>query len=195
MAISSASAVISDCDGVPGQQTHCTQCKERLRGKHSHPGQWKSELQQFLLKYSEIPGSLCVCKACELSIQQGLHGKYEAEYIPRWIKRNIKKEKQCCCVPGCDKTSERSCVFADFDTICEAANVSVSEEEVSSPLHLCSEHYYATHSYCRCVSECALCGSKSKHRAGNDKGAPLRHLPQPETIKVLLHKAGNLRNV
>ena len=46
-----------------------------------------------------------------------------------------------------------SCVFADFDTICEAANVSVSEEEVASPLHLCSEHYYATYSYCRCVSE------------------------------------------
>ena len=86
---------------------------------------------------------------------------------------NITKEKQCCCVPGCGKTSERSCVFADFDTICEAANVSVSEEEVSSPLHLCSEHYYATYSYCRCVSECALCGSKSKHRAGNDKRVPL----------------------
>ena len=52
MATSSASAVISDCDGVPGQQSHCTLCKERLRGRHSHPGQWKSELQQFLLKYS-----------------------------------------------------------------------------------------------------------------------------------------------
>ena len=96
----------------------------------------------------------------------------------------------CCCV-GCDKTSECSCVFADFDTICEAANVSVSEEEVSSPLDLCSEHYYATYSYCRCVSECALCGSKSNHHAGNDKGAPIRHIPQPETIKVLLDEAGN----
>ena len=52
---------------------------------------------------------------------------------------------------------ECSCVFADIDAICQAANVSVSEEEVSSPLHLCSEHYYATYSYCRCVSECALC--------------------------------------
>ena len=60
-------------------------------------------------------------------------------------------------------------MFADFDTICEAADyVTVSEEEVSSPLHLCSEHYYATYSYCQCVSECALFGSKSKHRAGND---------------------------
>ena len=34
------------------------------------------------------------------------------------------------------------------------------------------------------------CGSTSKHRAGNDKWAPLRPLPQPETIKVLLGKAG-----
>ena len=69
--------------------------------------------------------------------------------------------------------------------------MSVSEEEVSSPLHLRSEHYYATYSYCRCVSECALCGSKSKHHAGNDKRAPLRPLPQPETINVLLDEAGN----
>ena len=46
---SCASAVISDCDSVPGQQSRCTLCKERLRGRHSHPGQWKSELQQFLL--------------------------------------------------------------------------------------------------------------------------------------------------
>ena len=67
----------------------------------------------------------------------------------------------------------------------------MSDEEVSSPLHFCSEHYYATYSYCRCVSECALCGSKSKHRAGNDKRAPLRHLPQPETSNVLLDAAGN----
>ena len=40
---------MSDCDGVPGQQSRCTLCKERLRGRHSHPGQWKSELHQFLL--------------------------------------------------------------------------------------------------------------------------------------------------
>ena len=71
----------------------------------------------------------------------------------------------------------------------------MSEEEVSSPLHLCSEHYYATYSYCRCVSECALCGSKSKHCAGNDKRAPLRPLPPPETIKVLLDRQETFRNV
>ena len=48
-AMSSASAVIGDCDGVPGQQSRCTLCKQPLRGTHSHPGQWKSQLQQFLL--------------------------------------------------------------------------------------------------------------------------------------------------
>ena len=56
MAKSSASAVISDYDGVPGQRSDCTLCKQPLRGTHSHPGQWKSEFQQFL-NYSEIPGS------------------------------------------------------------------------------------------------------------------------------------------
>ena len=35
-----------------------------------------------------------------------LHGKYKGEFIPRWIKQNIKKEKPCnCCVSGCGKTS------------------------------------------------------------------------------------------
>ena len=152
-------------------------CANSLLGVHSHPGQWKSELQQFLLKYSEIPGSSCVCKACDLTIRRGLHGKYKGEFE----LNKTSQRKQCCCVPGCGKTSECSCTDFDtiilcavFDTVCEAANVSVSEEEVSSPLHLWSEHYNATYSYCRCVSECALCGSKSKHRAGNDKRAPLR---------------------
>ena len=42
------SAVISDCDGVPGQQSLCTLCKGRLRGRHTHPRQWISDLQQFL---------------------------------------------------------------------------------------------------------------------------------------------------
>ena len=51
MAMSSASAVISDCDGVPGQQSHCTLCKQPLRGTHSHPGQWKSELLQSTVRY------------------------------------------------------------------------------------------------------------------------------------------------
>ena len=80
MTMSSASAVISGCDSVPGQQSYCTLCKQPLRGTHSHPGQWKSELQQFLLNYSEIPGSSCVCKACEHSIRRGLHGKYKGEF-------------------------------------------------------------------------------------------------------------------
>ena len=65
----------------------------------------------------------------------------------------------------------------------------VSEEEVSTPLRLCSEHYYATY---QCVSECSLCDSKSTHYAGNDKCVHLRPLPQPVTIKVLLDEAGNL---
>ena len=48
MVMSSASAVIS---GVPGQQSRCTLCKQPLMGTHSHPGQRKSELQQFFLRY------------------------------------------------------------------------------------------------------------------------------------------------
>ena len=48
-AMSSVSAVIGNCDGVPGQQSWCTLCKQPLRATHSHPGQWKSEL------YTAVP--------------------------------------------------------------------------------------------------------------------------------------------
>ena len=116
------------CAGnVYDEQSSCTLCRERLRGAHSHPGQWKCELLQFLLKYSEIPMSACVCKPCERSIRRGLGGKF-VEFSPRWVKHGIKKQKQkqCCCVPGCGKTSERTCAFAPFSMICEAAHVSVS---------------------------------------------------------------------
>ena len=89
MAMCSVLAVISNCDGVPGQQSRCTLCKGCLRGRHTHPGQWKSV---FLLKYSGIPGTSCVCGACEFSVRQGLHGKYKGQYIPRWINKTLKKK-------------------------------------------------------------------------------------------------------
>ena len=49
----------------PGKQSRCSLCREHLRSLQTQ--QWKSELEQFLLKYTEIEVS-CVCKACECSI-------------------------------------------------------------------------------------------------------------------------------
>ena len=43
-----------------GMQSRCALCHERLGDVHSHPGQWKCELQQFLLRYTDIPLSSCV---------------------------------------------------------------------------------------------------------------------------------------
>ena len=43
--------------------SHCALCKERLKDVHSHPGQWKVELQQFLLRYrlySAVPLPVCI---------------------------------------------------------------------------------------------------------------------------------------
>ena len=57
-------------------QSHCALCNKRLRDAHSHPGQWKSELQQFLLSYSAIPLSSCVCKANKRSLRRGLSGRF-----------------------------------------------------------------------------------------------------------------------
>ena len=51
--------------------SHCALCKERLKDVHSHPGRWKVELQQFLLRYSDVPLTACVCRADEISIKKG----------------------------------------------------------------------------------------------------------------------------
>ena len=67
---------------VSDLQRRCSLCRERLRDAHSHPGQWKSELQQFLLTYSKISVGLCVSKPCKTSMRQGLYGKLEGEFIP-----------------------------------------------------------------------------------------------------------------
>ena len=59
----------SVCD--QSHQSRCALCKERLRGVHSHPGQWKSDLQQLLQEHNPcIPLSACVCRADELSFFQ-----------------------------------------------------------------------------------------------------------------------------
>ncbi len=46
--------------GGKSYQERCSLCKERLRGAHSHPEQWQGELQQFLLRYADIPDPLHV---------------------------------------------------------------------------------------------------------------------------------------
>ena len=56
---------------------------------------------------------------------------------------------------------------------------------------LFSQHYYTVHSFCRTDVECALCGSKCRHRATIDRSLPLRPVPQPQSINVLLQEAGN----
>ena len=93
-----------------------------------------------------------MCKACERSIRRGLLGKYKVE------SKHQKRKAMLLCTRlwqnlGC------SCVFADFDTICEAANfnVSVSEDEVYTYL----AHYISvqsnimppTHTADACVCE------------------------------------------
>ena len=149
-------------------EIQCALCHERLKDAHSHPGQWNSELQQFLLQYTTVPLSSCVCKADEVSIRRGLGGKQKG-FIPRWVKREMQKQKQSCCVPGCCVIAERTCVFASFDTICAASNASSDEPatgRVTDSLPLCIQHYHTVYKYCNPenVPECALCGSKRRHR-------------------------------
>ena len=61
-----------------------------------------------------------------------MSGKFRGQYIPRWIKQNLKKQQQCCYVPGCGSTSEHSSELFSSDIICEVANVNVSEKEVTN---------------------------------------------------------------
>ena len=88
-------------------ESRCAPCSERLKDSHTHPEQWKSELQQLLLHYSSIPMTACVCRADERSSSMG-------GFNPRWVKRKVHKSNPVCCVPGCSITSERVCAFASF---------------------------------------------------------------------------------
>ena len=85
-------------DEVPGQE-NCFSLGAS-RHTHSHPGQWKSELQQFLLRHSETSMSSHACKACERSLRRGMSGKCKGEHSPHVgiMQQELKKKKLCCCV-------------------------------------------------------------------------------------------------
>ena len=145
-------------------QSRCQLCNDRLRDTHTHPLHWNNELQQFLLRYSAIPLTSCVCKADKRSIRRGFCGKFKGEFILRWVKHGIKKQKPPCCVPGCSVMSEHSCGFASYDVICAAVSVSVDKASASA-YPLCAQHYYTVFDFCLNDIEFALCGCKRSHHA------------------------------
>ena len=126
MSTDEASNHESTCNGT---ESRCALCHEHLKGRHTHPELWACDLQQFLLRYTAIPLGSCVCRADQVSIKKGLGlaGKHKDEFIPRWIKRELQKQKSSCCVPGCGMVAECTCVFASFDTICAATSVNTDE--------------------------------------------------------------------
>ena len=67
-----ASVPKSKFSACKSTQSRCALCYERMKDVHSHPGQWKSDLQQFLLQYTTIPLTSCVCRADPDSIKKGL---------------------------------------------------------------------------------------------------------------------------
>ena len=102
-------------------------------------------------------------------------------------------------VPGCNVVDEHTftCVFASFDTICAASDVSIDEpadDTASSSFLLCMQHYHTVYKHCNpeSVLECALCGCKRRHHVGSKLPWKFRHVAQPESIHILLQDMGNL---
>ena len=195
MSTDEASNRESTCNGT---ESRCALCHERLKGRHTHPELWACDLQQFLLRYTAIPLGSCVCRADQVSIKKGLGlaGKHKDEFIPRWIKRELQQQKSSCCVPGCGMVAECTCVFASFDTICAAISVNTDESATvadTNSFPLCVQHYHIVYKHCNreSVVECALCGSKRKHRASSNLRWTFRPVPQPESVAVLLQETGN----
>ena len=60
-------------------------------------------------------------------------------------------------------------------------------------LTLCTQHYHTVYKHChpQSVPECALCGSKRRHRVDSKVLWPFKSVSQPESINVLLHDTGN----
>ena len=73
---------------------------------------------EFLLSYSAIPLSSCVCKANKRSLRRGLSGRF----YPTMGEAKDQEAKPSCCAPGCNVTAERTCVFASLYIICAAVN-------------------------------------------------------------------------
>ena len=172
----------------------CSLCKERMRGTHSHPNSWNTEMQELLTSCHgfEDASKLCVCKADELSIRRIVKNKREGNcVVPRWIKREQKK-KSVCVVPGCSSASERSCGFASFAEICSVCNCEASED-VSSDVLLRGQHYRVVHRHYHPDDDvvCALCGARRKHRASVNRTWAFRPIPKPECIEALLHEIGS----
>ena len=92
-------------------------------------------MQQFLKRYSSISHDSCVCRADELSIRKGLSISNE-EYIPRWVKRDMKKLKTICCVCGCKDLAKRKSALS-YNEICAACNVNPPD-----PTHYREYIYY-----------------------------------------------------
>jgi hypothetical protein len=89
-------------------------------------------------EFSDLSG-LCVCKADELSIRNGVKNYVEStQFIPRWLKRE--QRKKLCIVPGCSLASERCCHFASYEDICIACGVSGHLNADSDSANMCGEH-------------------------------------------------------
>ena len=93
-----------------------------------------------------------MCRADQVSIKKGLGlgEKLRDEFIPRWIKRELQKQKPSCCVPGCGKVADRTCVFASFDSICAAVSVNSDKSTTfatTSPFPLCTQHYHTVYKH------------------------------------------------
>ena len=119
-----------------------------------------------LLKILDTP----LCRADELSIRSISN----EEYIPRWVKRDMKKLKTICCVCGCKDLAKRKSALSYYE-ICAACDVNPADTVVtaassnSREFYICDRHYSALQRYCGQEStiECALCGGKPKHIVGS----------------------------
>ena len=161
----------------------CALCASYFGPRHTHPFQWKAEVQEFFRRYSDIPLHSCVCKADEVSLRRGYQGKFKGDFVPRWKKREQKKHKVVCCLPS----------VRDIYTACGVSSVSCSDDSSSedSSVSLCEQHYQCVYKYLASDSlECALRGSLPKHSTGS-KGRHVRSIPQPDTIKEILSEVGN----
>ena len=49
----------------------CALCASHFGPRHTHPFQWKAEVQEFFRRYNDIPLHSCVCKADEVSLRRG----------------------------------------------------------------------------------------------------------------------------
>ena len=117
----------------------------------------------------------CVCKPCERNIKRNIN-----DYVPRWKSKMIYH----CIIPQCTATNTNNTIIHSssftIQRISTLFNITIPSDDHNKLIPLCDTHYKQVHRLLHANmythNKCTTCRQYIK--------GPIRHCPDPQTIKV-----------